>query len=241
MCAETSGGAFLNGDQYFVVHGQLPDQIDIKRFGKARIGDGCGQAVLGQFVGGLYDPMEGHVDPSGVTNAYARGATLKGAEIYRQTRVLGLSQRPDGIWEIDTEKGTIAAEHVVNAGGLWAREVGRMVGLELPVLAMEHQYLITEDMPEVIEANAATGKEVPHCIDFEGELYLRQEGRGMLMGPYERHGRPWSEETTPWDFDMALLPNDLVDDLSFSKYSSAFLSFPTCLKGIKINDYLKDH
>ncbi|NNG05032.1 MAG: GcvT family protein [Inquilinus sp.] len=163
----------------------------------------------GQFVGGLHDPMEGHVDPSGVTNAYARGATMKGAEIYRQTRVLGLSQRPDGIWEIETEKGRIAAEHVVNAGGLWAREVGRMVGLELPVLAMEHQYLITEDMPEVQEVNATTGKEVPHCIDFEGELYLRQEGRGMLMGTYERHGQPWSERTTPWDFDMALLPNDL--------------------------------
>jgi dimethylglycine dehydrogenase len=120
-----------------------------------------------------------------------------------------MTQRPDGSWDVVTEKGTIHAEHVVNAGGLWAREVGRMVGLEIPILAMEHQYLITEDMPEVIEINQRTGHEVPHCIDFEGEIYIRQEGRGMLMGTYERAARPWSERVTPWDFDQALLPNDL--------------------------------
>ena len=78
------------------------------------------------------------------------------------------------------------AEHVVNAAGLWAREVGRMVGLELPVLAMEHMYLITEDMPEVAAINESTGKEVIHVVDFDGELYLRQERGGMLMGTYEK-------------------------------------------------------
>ena len=161
------------------------------------------------FVGGLYDPIEGHVDPWGVTQAYAMSARKGGAEIYRHTRVAGMVQRTDGSWDVITEKGTIHAEHVVNAGGLWAREVGRMVGLEIPILAMEHQYLITEDMPEVVEINERTGREVPHCIDFEGEIYIRQEGRGMLMGTYERAGAPWSERVTPWDFDQALLPNDL--------------------------------
>src|SRR5207302_989200 len=91
-----------------------------------------------------------------------------------------------------------------NAAGLWAREVGRMVGLELPVLAMEHQYLVTEDMPEL-----AGQKEQLHCIDFEGEIYMRQERGGMLMGTYERAGMPWSERVTPWDFGQDLLPNDL--------------------------------
>ena len=81
-----------------------------------------------------------------------------------------------------TDKGEIIAEHVVNAGGLWAREVGRMVGLELPVLAMEHMYLITEDMPEVAEFNAATGSELMHGIDFDGEIYLRQERRRHADG-----------------------------------------------------------
>ena len=156
------------------------------------------------FLGAIYDPIEGHVDPSGVTLAYAKSAQLGGAEIVRQTRVVDLQQRADGTWDVITDKGNVHAEHVVNAGGLWAREVGRMVGLELPILAMEHQYLITEDLPEF-----AGQKEQLHCIDFEGEIYLRQERGGMLLGTYERAGVPWSPKVTPWDFGQDLLPNDL--------------------------------
>ena len=156
------------------------------------------------FVGGMYDPVEGHCDPTGVTTAYAKAAQLKGATIERQCRVTDLQPRPDGSWDVVTEHGTVVAEHVVNAGGLWAREVGRMVGLELPLLAMEHHYLITEDMPELVGQ-----KEQLHCIDFEGEIYLRQERGGMLLGTYEKAGVPWSERTTPWDFGQNLLPNDL--------------------------------
>ena len=157
------------------------------------------------FVGALYDPVEGHLDPAGVTHAYAKSARIGGAEIYRQTRVTALSPRADGTWDVITEKGDIHAEHVVNAGGLWAREVGRMVGLELPLLAMEHQYLITEDMPEVMESE----KEVLHAVDFEGEIYMRQERNGMLMGTYEKAGVAWSERETPWDFGHELLPEDV--------------------------------
>ncbi|MFI4989115.1 MAG: FAD-dependent oxidoreductase, partial [Alphaproteobacteria bacterium] len=157
------------------------------------------------FVGALYDPIEGHVDPSGVTHAYAKAARVQGAEVYRFTRVEALAQQGDGGWNVVTDKGTIHAEHVVNAGGLWAREVGRMVGLEIPVLAMEHQYLITEEIPEV----KASAHEMLHVIDFEGEIYMRQEGTGMLMGTYERAGKPWSERTTPWNFTHELLPPDL--------------------------------
>jgi len=156
------------------------------------------------FAGALYDPIEGHVDPYGVTHAYAKSAQIGGADIVRQTRVTDLQARPDGTWDVITTAGTVHAEHVVNAAGLWAREVGRMVGLELPVLAMEHQYLITGDMPEL-----AGKQEQMHCIDFEGEIYLRQERGGMLMGTYERAGVPWSETHTPWDFGQDLLPNDL--------------------------------
>ena len=157
------------------------------------------------FVGALYDPIEGHVDPSGVTHAYAKAARISGAEIYRFTRVTALEQHAEGGWTVVTDKGSLHAEHVVNAGGLWAREVGRMVGLELPVLAMEHQYLITEEIPEV----KASPHEMLHVIDFEGEIYMRQEGNGMLMGTYERAGVPWSERATPWDFTHELLPPDL--------------------------------
>ena len=156
------------------------------------------------FVGGMYDPIEGHVDPYGVTHAYAKSAQIGGAEIVRHTRVTDLKARSDGTWDVITDQGNVRAEHVVNAAGLWAREVGRMVGLELPVLAMEHQYLITGDMPEL-----AGRKEQLHAIDFEGEIYLRQERGGMLMGTYERAGVPWSPLQTPWDFGQDLLPNDL--------------------------------
>ncbi len=156
------------------------------------------------FAGAMYDPIEGHVDPNGVTYAYAKSAQIGGAEIVRQCRVTELHQRTDGTWDVITEQGTVHAEHVVNAGGLWAREVGRMVGIELPILAMEHQYLITDDMPFL-----AGKKEQLHCIDFEGEIYLRQERGGMLIGTYEKAGVPWSPKETPWDFGQNLLPNDL--------------------------------
>ena len=156
------------------------------------------------FKGAMYDPIEGHVDPYGVTHAYAKSAQIGGAEIVRHTRVTDLKPRADGSWDVITDHGNVHAEHVVNAAGLWAREVGRMVGIELPILAMEHQYLITGDMPELVGK-----KEQLHAIDFEGEIYIRQERGGMLMGTYERAGVPWSEVTTPWDFGQDLLPNDL--------------------------------
>ncbi len=179
------------------------------------------------FVGGLYDPIEGHVDPYGVTHAYAKSAQIKGATIERQCRVTDLQPRPDGTWDVITEKGNVRAEHVVNAGGLWAREVGRMVGLELPVLAMEHHYLITEDMPELVGQ-----KEQIHCIDFEGEIYMRQERGGMLMGTYEQNGKPWSPRETPWDFGQNLLPDDL-DRISAS-LEVGFEHFPAIGKaGLK--------
>ncbi len=157
------------------------------------------------FVGALYNPLEGHVDPSGVTHAYAKAARKLGAEVYRFTRVTDLKQRPDGSWDVITDKGNLVAEHVVNAAGLWAREVGRMAGLELPVLAMEHQYLVTGEIPEIV----ASPTEMLHVIDFDGEIYMRQEGKGMLIGTYEKAGVPWAPRETPWNFTHELLPPDL--------------------------------
>ena len=162
------------------------------------------------FVGALYDPLEGHLDTVGVTKAYARAAQKAGAEIHRQTMVTDLALRMDSTWDVVTEAGAIHAEHVVTAAGLWAREVGRMAGLELPVLAMEHQYLVTDPMPEVVAYNSANdGRELVGVIDFGGELYIRQEAEGMLIGTYEQGGMPWAPHDTPWDFDTELLPPDL--------------------------------
>jgi len=161
------------------------------------------------FVGALYDEDEGSVDPYGVTHAYAICARNRGAEVYTNTMVNDIKPRQDGTWTVYTDKGEIHTEHVVNAGGLWAREVGRMVGLELPVLAMEHHYLMTEPMDEVIDYNKTFGKELPHMIDFAGEIYARQEGQSILLGTYEQDNRPWAAKDTPWDFVFQLLPHDL--------------------------------
>lgn len=182
------------------------------------------------FVGAMYDAHEGHVDPSGVTHAYAQCARTNGAEIYRNSWARSITRTRDGQWDIevyDTANGelkeTIRAEHVVNAGGLWAREVGRMVGLELPVLAMEHMYLLTEDIPAIADYNAEHG-EVLHCIDFGGEIYMRQEGGGLLLGTYEQGGQPWSIDETPWDFGMRLLSPDL--DRIAESLDVGFAHFP---------------
>ncbi len=161
------------------------------------------------FVGALWDPVEGHLDPSGTTHAYAKAARMLGAKIELRNPVKELTQDPDGTWNVITENGIYRCEHVVNAGGLWARELGRMVGLELPVLAMEHMYLLTEPMPEVMEFNASMGRELIHVIDFKGEIYTRQEGQGILLGTYEKACKPWSPVTTPWDFGHELLQPDI--------------------------------
>lgn len=161
------------------------------------------------FVGAMLDAADGNLDPYGTTHAYAKSARIGGAEIYLQTRVTAIQRRHDGHWALITDKGTVIAEHVVNAGGLWAREVGRMVGIELPVLAMEHMYLVTDDMPEVIAYNKERGKELPHAIDFKAEIYMRQERSGIVLGTYERACVPWQPRQTPWDFGTELLPPDL--------------------------------
>ena len=177
------------------------------------------------FVGALYDEDEGSVDPYGVTHAYAICARNRGAEVYTKTWVTALNQRADGTWDVISDRDhTIHAEHVVNAGGLWAREVGRMCGLELPVLAMEHHYLLTEPMPEVIEYNKTHGRELPHMIDFAGEIYARQEGQSILLGTYEQNNRPWSPNETPWDFVFQLLPHDL--DRIAPELERGFAHFP---------------
>ncbi len=161
------------------------------------------------FVGAMLDAADGNLDPSGTTHAYAKSARIGGAEIYLQTRVTALERRAGGTWKVITDKGTIDAEHVVNCGGLWAREIGRMVGLELPVLAMEHMYLVTDEMPEVVEFNRTHGHELPHAIDFKAEIYMRQERSGVLLGTYEKACVPWQPRQTPWDFGNELLPPDL--------------------------------
>ena len=175
---------------------------------------------LDGIIGALYDPLDGHLDPSGTTHAYAKAARMGGATIETHTMVQETNQRPDGTWDVVTNKGTIHAEHVVNAGGLWAREVGAMAGVYLPLHPMEHQYLVTEETPEIYERDT----EHPHVMDPAGESYLRQEGRGLCIGFYEKPCKPWAVDGTPWDFGHELLPDNL--DKVEASIEFAFKRFP---------------
>ena len=155
-----------------------------------------------RYIAALWDPLDGDVDPSGVTYAYAKAAKVHGASYHTHTPVIETSQRPDGTWDVVTPAGSIHAEIVVNAGGLWAREVGRLAGAHLPVQPMEHHYVITEAIPEIVERG---DQRLPAGIDYEGNMYFRQEGQGMLLGTYEPRATPWSVAGTPRDFGHELL------------------------------------
>jgi len=153
----------------------------------------------------MYEPQGGNVDPSGVTMAYIAGARARGAQVHRFTPVTATRPQPDGSWIVDTPRGSIRAGWVVNAAGLWAREVAAMAGITLPLLPTEHQYFVTETIGEI----AAMDRRLPSVADRDGEYYLRQEGMGLLVGAYERDMRFWAEAGTPADFGHELFPDDL--------------------------------
>ncbi len=178
---------------------------------------------LDGIIGALYDPLDGHLDPSGTTHAYARAARMGGATIETHCMVRETNPRADGTWDVVTDKGTIHAEHVVNAGGLWAREVGAMAGVYFPLHPMEHQYIVTEEVPMIAEIIDAGG-EHPHVMDPAGESYLRQEGRGLCIGFYEQPCRPWAVGGTPWEFGHELLPDDF--DKIEASIAFAYKRFP---------------
>ena len=182
---------------------------------------------VSDVLGGLYDVNEGHIDTYGATYAYAGAARKRGATIIEQNRVLALNRKPGG-WEVVTEKGPIACEHVVNCGGLWAKQVGLMAGLDLPVTPMEHHYLVTETIPEI----AAMSSELPLIVDLEGFTYTRQEGKGLLVGLYEKNFKHWNMEGAPWDFGIELNQEDI--DRIAPELEFGFRRFPCLQKaGIK--------
>ncbi len=153
----------------------------------------------------MFEPDGGNVDPSGVTNAYAVGARQRGAEIHRFTPVTGTEPQPDGTWIVRTDKGDIRTPWVINAAGLWGREVAAMAGIDLPLIPTEHQYFVTETIPEI----AALDRRLPSVADRDGEYYLRQEGKGLLVGAYEKDMKFWAEDGTPQGFGHELFADDL--------------------------------
>jgi dimethylglycine dehydrogenase len=182
---------------------------DVRLVEPEEIEQWCPLINLDGVLGGLWADREGYIDPSAVVHAYAKSARQRGADIVEHNRVLELNRRPDGHWDVVTEGGTIVAEHVVNAAGLWAKQVGRMVGLELPVSPLAHHYLISEAIPELAELE----HEMPMMIDLEGFTYMRQELGGVLVGIYEIDHKHWNMDGAPWDYGIELIPPD-VDRIS---------------------------
>ncbi len=169
-------------------------------------------------LGALWADREGYVDTTGTVHAYAIAARKRGAEYYEHTKVEALEQTAEG-WRVLTDKGAIDCEHVVNAAGLWAKQLGRMAGIELPVSPLKHHYLISDTIPEV----AALDFEVPMTVDLEGFTYMRQDQKGILLGIYEVDHEHWAMDGAPWDYGMELfqeqtdrIENELV--MGFHRY-----------------------
>jgi len=166
------------------------------------------------MVGALWEEEGGHVDPASATQAFAAAARKLGADIYRHTPVIETTQRADGSWDVVTENGTVHAEYLVNAAGLWGREVAALAGIELPLVPVEHHYLVTDTMPEI----ESLGYELPQINDNETGAYARQEGQGLLLGAYEKICTHWALDGTPLDFGHELLDEDLSRmDWNFEK------------------------
>jgi dimethylglycine dehydrogenase len=172
------------------------------------------------IYGALFDPDEGNLDPNGATYAYAGAAKKRGAEVIEHNRVLNIALLPNGEWRVETEQGPVIAEHVVNAGGLWARRVGRMVGIDHPLVPMPHHYLVTDDVSQV----AAIEGLMPAVTDLEGFTYLQREGNGVLLGLYEQNPRHWKVEGADWDYGRDLFPEEL--DRIMPELTIGFARFP---------------
>jgi len=161
-------------------------------------------ANLDDVLAAAHTPTDGYVDPTGVTNALAKGALAGGAEINRRTPVTGI-ERQNGEWLVRTTRGDIRAEIVVNAAGQWARQLGQMVGIDLPIVPLEHHYLITDVLDEV----EALGVDVPVMRDPDASFYVREEGGALLLGPFERNTVTWAVDGVPDDFHSSLLEPEL--------------------------------
>ena len=197
----------------------------------AEIAERCPIMDVEGVLGGLWADREGYVDTTGTVQAYARAARKRGAEVIEHNRVLELHPQADGGWQVVTEQGTVTAEHVVNAGGLWAKQVGRMVGLELPVSPLEHHYLLTDTIPEV----AALDLELPLTVDLEGFTYLRQDQQGVLLGIYEINHKHWMMDGAPWDYGIELLQEDI--DRIGEELELGFKRYP-CLQSAGVKNWV---
>ena len=161
------------------------------------------------IVGALYHPDDGHIAPADLTMALRKGARAGGAEIHEQTEVTGVSRTPSGEWKLQTTKGEIIAEHVVCATGNYARQTGRMFGINVPAIPVEHQYIVYEESPELKAYRAAGGRELAVLRESDQSYYLREERMGWILGPYEAGAPARFADGVPEWFGKDLFEGDL--------------------------------
>ncbi|TIS17031.1 MAG: FAD-dependent oxidoreductase, partial [Mesorhizobium sp.] len=162
------------------------------------------------MLGALYHPDDGHIAPADVTIAMAKGARDLGAKVYLNTEVTGFRRTPGGEWLVQTNKGDITCEHVISATGNYARQTGALLGLDIPAIPILHQYWITEVVPEIVERKRQGRPEMPILRDEGFEGYLREEGDGLMFGPYERTAnlKLFAEDGVPSWFGADLVEED---------------------------------
>lgn len=212
----------------------IPDRIDEAKFqmGKSKFYTNPQRLIgleeikeLHPFVetaglwGGIYNDGDGHADPTSVTNSFIKGGKNRGGRVIERCPVIGLEQTADRKWRVQTEQGTIIANKVINCGGLWGQQVARMAGVHMPACIIQHQYVITDDIPEIEEFKKKSGQQIPVLRSLSGSYYLRQERNGILVGPYECSSAmqlqdewnfaPEKTDGTPISFENDLFQEDL--------------------------------
>jgi dimethylglycine dehydrogenase len=161
------------------------------------------------IVGGLYHPQDGHIAPADLTMALRKGARAKGAEIHEHTEVTAASRGRSGDWKLTTTKGEISCEHVVCATGNYARQTGRLFGLNVPAIPVEHQYIVYEESPELKAYRQGGGRELAVMREPEQSYYLREERLGWILGPYEAGAPARFADGVPSWFGKSLFDGDL--------------------------------
>ncbi|MBL8670201.1 MAG: GcvT family protein, partial [Alphaproteobacteria bacterium] len=160
--------------------------VDVRFLTPSQVKEAWPLCDVSGLIGAIQHPDDGYIQPADLTQALAKGARARGAEIYRNTTVTAIERRPSGDWLVRTDKGDIACEHVVSASGNFARQTGRMVGLDIPVIPVEHQYIVTEPHPAIVARRKAGQPEMGVLREPDASWYMREENGGLLLGPYEK-------------------------------------------------------
>jgi len=185
------------------------------------------------IIGALYHPDDGHIAPADLTMALRKGARSAGAEIYEQTEALSVHRNPSGEWQVHTSKGDITAEHIVCATGNYARQTGRLFGLNVPAIPVEHQYIVYDESAELKAYRTAGGRELAVLRESDKSYYLREERLGWILGPYEKGAPARFADGVPDWFGRSLFPGDL--DRLLPHVEAAMRRVP-CLENCGIKD-----